>query len=109
MEELRQNINAPNAHARRSIMKPPPDARPVRLPARAIRRIEDGEGLEVTTLSGTVWITQARDARDVILARGQSFILDRKGCAVVYALRHATIVVGHPGPIASADRVTTAA
>jgi DUF2917 family protein len=90
-------------------MPPAVDVGPVRLPARAIRRIEDGEGLEVTALSGTVWITQAGDTRDVILAGGQSFILDRNGRAIVYALRDATIVVGRPGHRLAADPVAAAA
>jgi DUF2917 family protein len=90
-------------------MKPALDVRPLRLPARAIHRIEDGEGLEVTALSGAVWITQARDARDVILARGQSFILDRKGRTVVYALKEAAIVIGLPAHMAVAGRLPAAA
>ncbi len=94
-------------------MKPALDIRPVRLPARAIHCIENGSGLEVTAVGGTVWITQSLDARDVILARGQSFVLDRSGRAVVYALKDAAIVIGPAGGpaghIAAADAAATAA
>jgi hypothetical protein len=65
----------------------------VLLPARAVHRLDHGRGLRVTVVSGTVWLTQARDARDLILSRGQSFVLDRKGRAVAYALKDAAIVV----------------
>jgi DUF2917 family protein len=75
-------------------MRPAGDGKSVRLPARAVHRIEDGRGLQVTAVGSTIWITQAKDPRDVILARGQSFVLDRRGRAVVYALKDAAIVVG---------------
>ena len=84
-------------------MKPTFDIRPLRLPARATHCIEDGKGLEVTAVSGTVWITQAGDIRDVILARGQSFVLDRNGRTVLYALKDAAVVVAPAGHVAAAD------
>jgi DUF2917 family protein len=87
-------------------MKPVLDIKPVRLPARAVHSIEGGKGLQITAVAGTVWVTQARDERDIILTRGQSFILDRKGRAVVYALKEATIVVGPAGHITAADFAT---
>jgi hypothetical protein len=90
-------------------MRPVLGIKPVRLSARAVHRIEGGKGLQITGVSGAVWITQARDARDVILVRGQSFILDRDGRAVVYALKDAVIVVGPAGHIEAADFAAPAA
>jgi hypothetical protein len=84
-------------------MKPVLDIKPVRLSARAVHCIEGGKGLQITAVSGTVWITQADDTRDIILTRGLSFILDRKGRAVVYAFKDAAIVVGPAGHITGAD------
>jgi Protein of unknown function (DUF2917) len=84
-------------------MKPVRDIKPVHVPARTVHCIEGGNGLQITAVTGTVWVTQARDPRDVILSRGQSFILDRKGRAVVYALNDAAIVVGPAGHITAAD------
>jgi hypothetical protein len=83
-------------------MKPVRDINPLRLPARSVHCVEDGMGLEITAVSGTVWITQACDRRDVILTRGQAFILDRQGRAVVYALKDAAIVVGPANRIEAA-------
>jgi hypothetical protein len=88
-------------------MKPVLDIKPVRLPARSVHCIDGGKGLQVTAVSGTVWVTQADDPRDVILMRGRSFILDRKGRAVVYALKDAAIVVGPAGHITGADFAPT--
>jgi hypothetical protein len=84
-------------------MKPVLDIKPVRLAARAVHCIEGGKGLQITAVSGTVWVTQADDPRDIILTRGRSFILDRRGRAVVYAFQDAAIVVGPAGHITGAD------
>ena len=88
-------------------MKPVRDINPVPLPARSVHCVEDGKGLGITVVNGTVWITQACDRRDVILARGQSFILDRRGRTVVYALKDAAIVVGLAGHIEAAVFATS--
>ena len=76
--------------------------RPIEMRQGSLHRIEGGKGLQIIAISGVVWITQARDERDIILTSGQSFILDRKGLAVVYALKDAAIAVGPAGHIAAA-------
>ena len=58
----------------------------VELPAHTIYCIDGRAGLEITAVAGTVWVTQANDPRDIVLGRGRSFVLDRKGVAVAYAL-----------------------
>lgn len=87
-------------------MKPVLDIKPVRLSARTVHCIEGGKGAQITAIAGTVWVTQTQDPRDVVLTRGQSFILDRKGRAVVYALKDAAIVVGPAGHITAAELAT---
>jgi len=79
------------------------DVRPVSLPARSVYRVDGGKGLQITSVAGTVWVTQTDDPRDIVLGRGRSFILDRKGLAVVYALTDALIVVGPAGHVTAAD------
>ena len=90
-------------------MKPVRDINPVRLPARTVHCLDGAKGLQVTAVAGTVWLTQPKDPRDIILTRGQSFILDRKGRAVVYALKDAAIVVGPAGHITAAAFAAPAA
>lgn len=79
------------------------DIQPIRLPARAVHRIDGGKGQQITAISGVVWVTQAKDERDVVLTKGQTFLLDRPGLAVVYALKEAAIVVGPAGHISAAE------
>lgn len=69
---------------------------PITLPPRGVHRIERAKGLRVTCVRGTVWITQEADRRDLILAAGQSFVLDRPGVAVAFAFNGATITVASP-------------
>jgi hypothetical protein len=79
------------------------DIKPIRLAARSVERLEGAKGQQITCLSGVVWVTQANDDRDIILTRGQSFIIDRKGLAVVMALKEAAIAVGPAGLISAAE------
>ena len=53
----------------------------------------------MTCFKGPVWITQNNDQRDVVLSAGQSFTLDRKGPAIVFALKDAAILVGPAGQV----------
>lgn len=78
------------------------EIQPIRLPERAVHRLEAARGQQITCLEGVVWLTQANDHRDIILTRGQSFILDRRGLAVVFALKEAAIAVGPAGHISAA-------
>jgi len=90
-------------------MRPLLDIKPIPLARGSVHRIENAKGTEVFCLRGTVWLTQERDPRDIILGSGQSFVLDRKGTAVVYALRDAAITVGTAGYIAPAEQPRRAA
>lgn len=78
------------------------EIKPIRLPARSIQRLESAKGQQITCLGGVVWVTQANDNRDIILSKGQSFIIDRKGLTVVFALKEAAIAMGPAGHITAA-------
>ena len=79
---------------------------PIALAARSVHRIENGRGMRVSCIRGATWITQENDPRDIVLASGQSAVLDRAGVAVIYAFRDAVITVGPawqlPAPPAAA-------
>jgi DUF2917 family protein len=82
---------------------------PLSLPAQAVHRIENGRGTRVTCIHGVVWVTQERDARDIILTAGQAADLDRPGLAVVFALKPATVTVGTAAEPPPAARLTSRA
>ena len=76
---------------------------PLALPQGTLHRIGNGRGQQITVTKGVVWVTQANDARDILLSRGQSFIIDRLGLTVALALRDAAIIVGPAGHVTAAD------
>lgn len=67
-----------------------------RLAHRRILNLHDRSGDRVECLDGSVWITQDGDPRDIVLDAGESFMLDRPGTALVYALADARVAVQHP-------------
>jgi hypothetical protein len=55
--------------------------------------VRDGSGNSIVCDSGTVWVTQDGDPRDIILRAGDSFTLDRNGAALVQAFEPGTISI----------------
>jgi Protein of unknown function (DUF2917) len=63
---------------------------------KATMRIEDPAGLEITCMSGSLWLTLDNDPRDVILTAGTadaSFSTDKHSVAVLYALEDSQVAV----------------
>ena len=82
---------------------------PIYLKAREILPIEDGAGLEVKCLRGTLWITQSGDREDRILDSGESFMLDRPGLSLVNALLDPALVIVQRGTVRQRHPFRTAA
>ena len=72
---------------------------PIYLKARELLPIEDGAGLEVKSLAGDLWITQAGDSEDTVIGKGESFVLDRPGLTLVTALLGPAMLVVEPGRV----------
>lgn len=53
--------------------------------------VRGGAGNALVCHSGTVWLTQVGDQRDIILGAGESFVLDRKGPTLVQALEQSAV------------------
>ena len=68
-------------------------------------RIDDGPGIIIRVRWGGAWVTQEADGRDHYLTAGESFRLDRGGCALVTALRRACIDVTAPQAERHARRI----
>lgn len=54
-------------------------------------RVRAGAGSTVTAHTGSVWITEQDNPRDVVLRPGQSFTLARPGLALVEAFSDASL------------------
>jgi hypothetical protein len=73
--------------------------RPLRLNSGELLEVNNGEGIAVACLEGSVWITQSDDARDIVLTAGQAFLLDRPGLALVCAAAGpATLAIERSSP-----------
>ena len=54
--------------------------------------LQDARGSLVLCLSGSLWLTQEGDPRDVVLEAGDEALIDRDGLSLVYALSDARFV-----------------
>jgi len=69
-----------------------------------IRRIRRGLGRRVECVSGSLWVTQDGDPRDVVLEVGEAFTLDASGDALISALddsRYLLLEACRPAPATS--------
>jgi len=68
------------------------------LTAGSILRLRDAEGLAVVVFEGQVWITLQDDPRDIVLAAGESFSVDRPGLTLVQACRDSKLILAETEP-----------
>jgi DUF2917 family protein len=80
----------------------------LRLEPHQVVGLLDAEGARVQCRSGRLWITQDRDGRDLLVAAGNAFTLDRPGLALIHALERADVALSEaerkPDPIAAGLR-----
>ena len=55
--------------------------------------VTDGRGTSMRCLSGSLWVTQDGDPRDIVLTAGDSFTLDRDGLAIIYATAESSVAL----------------
>ncbi len=60
-------------------------------------KVRGGIGHVVVCHGGSLWVTQHRDGRDVVLRAGESFALDRRGLVLVQALEQSALSIAPPG------------
>lgn len=59
-------------------------------------RLYDAAGWTIACRSGSVWITQEADVRDVFLSAGERFTLDRGGLALMLARQDSALAMRPP-------------
>ena len=55
--------------------------------------LEDARGRVVTCVAGVAWLTMEGDTRDVVLAPGESFTIDRDGLTLLAAQQPSVVTV----------------
>jgi hypothetical protein len=65
----------------------------------------DAAGMRIACRSGTVWVTQSLDTRDVVLQPGDSLEIGRRGVTVVHATECASVML-EEGPYIPARRTS---
>jgi hypothetical protein len=68
-------------------------------------KVRGGRGHSIVCHSGSVWVTQDGDPRDVILRAGEAFTLDRDGPALVQALEPGAISIAQAEAQTRASRL----
>ena len=58
-----------------------------------IRRVHHPMGQRVECVSGSLWVTQDGDPRDIVLEPGESFAFDQRGDALISALDDSRLLV----------------
>ena len=64
----------------------------VKLRANQTLRLRDSAGSTVCAVEGSVWITEENQARDIVLAPGSSYRLQKRGLAIVNPIGGAAAV-----------------
>jgi hypothetical protein len=74
------------------------DLTPAATPLRKgdILRLSGARGQRIEALHGELWITIDHDLRDIVLAGGEGFTVDRDGDTLISALDDASLVVLAP-------------
>lgn len=72
------------------------------LAAQGLASLADADSARIVCEAGTVWITIDNDSRDIVLAPGQSFLVDRRARVLIHALEEACVrIVERATPVVS--------
>lgn len=73
------------------------------LKPKQLLKVRGGIGHTIVCHDGSLWVTQHRDPRDIVLGAGEAFALDRDGLALVQALAQSAVSLV-PASLGSAPR-----
>jgi hypothetical protein len=59
-------------------------------------RIQDGKGLELTVVTGTLWVTYENDPEDFVLSPSETVRVSRNGLTLVHAFRDVQLRIAYP-------------
>lgn len=59
-------------------------------------RIQDGKGLALTVVTGSLWVTYENDTDDFVLSSSDTFRVSRNGLTLVHAFREVQLRIAYP-------------
>ena len=68
-------------------------------------RIQDGKGLDLTVVAGSLWVTHEHDIKDFVLNPGEAFHVSRDGLTLIHAFRKVQLRIAYPA-VAGAPSLT---
>jgi hypothetical protein len=83
-------------HAKGAAMQTDLKLAAITLPHHALHHLDDARGMLVSCLTGTLWVTQQGDARDIVLEAGDDALIERDGLTLIAALDDARFVLTTP-------------
>lgn len=81
---------------RKNLMKFDSQALTLHLHRAQMVRLPETRGARVACLSGSVWITEDGDVRDIVLEPGESHLSDGTGAMLIYGLEETDIDIADP-------------
>lgn len=69
-------------------------------------RIQDGKGLELKVVAGSLWVTQAGDPNDDVVEATGTYRVNRNGLTLVHAFKDVRLQIAHAASSAGAPSVT---
>jgi hypothetical protein len=72
-----------------------PDTMETRIPKGRTLRIQDGKGLELKVMSGSLWVTYEHDTDDAVVEACETFHVNRNGLTLVHAFKDVRLSVGY--------------
>jgi Protein of unknown function (DUF2917) len=82
-------------HAKELTMHTDLNLAATRLTRGQLHRLQDARGSLVLCLSGTLWLSQQGDPRDIVLEAGDERRIDQDGLSILSALSDARFVLSH--------------
>jgi hypothetical protein len=58
-----------------------------------LAELDDARGMLLRVTRGALWVTMERDLRDIVLAAGDAFVVDRNGVTLLEAQGRTTVCV----------------
>ncbi|HVZ43220.1 MAG TPA: DUF2917 domain-containing protein [Ramlibacter sp.] len=78
------------------------------LQKRGIFEIADPAGVEISCMSGSLWITLDNDPRDITLKAGETFFTTEHRRAIVYAFEPSMVAMRDRAAVQRSDRLKLA-